>query len=408
MDNLLTTPPAIRPYHSAAKKGARHWSPRSIRTGLLAAGLVTVVLVVSGCQLQQWVENGFKVGPNNSRPPAPVESNWIDYKDPRVKSEEPTNLAEWWRVFNDPALDSLMETAYQQNLTLREAGQRIAAAQAERGIAVGNLFPQTQQAFGEWARFKVSTKTANPFKEQWFQNWNGGFNASWELDFWGRFRRAIEAADAELDSSIENYDDVLVILLSDVATSYTELRTAQERLRFAWLNVVGQYNAYELAANKYLLGAATERDVQQAKQILEQTRASIPQFEIDIRHANNQLCILLGFPPRELTELDVGPYENELLPLKQLIGNRIPKITSIVSQSTKTKEKPGEDMPGLRESDKDTKIANLLKPLEPQHRIPVTPVEVVVGIPADLLRRRPDVRRAERQVAAQSARIGIA
>jgi outer membrane protein TolC len=381
------------------------------KAGWLAACLATTLVSLPGCTtLTEYIHNCFKVGPNYSRPPAPVASEWIDYKDPRVKSEEPTNLGEWWRIFNDPALDSLMETAYQQNLTLREAGQRIAAARAERGIAVGNLFPQTQQGFGDYERVKISSKVANArtLPKHWFQNWDTGINASWELDFWGRFRRAIEAADAELDASIEDYDDVLVILLADVATNYTQIRTSQERLRFAWLNVVGQYNAYHLAVDKYLLGAATERDVQQAKQILEQTRASIPQFEIDIRQANNRLCILLGIPPRELTEFDVGTFENELSPLKQLIGNRIPKIENIVSQFTKTKEKPGEDMPGLLESEKDAKIANLLKPLAPRHRIPVTPVEVVVGIPADLLRRRPDVRRAERQVAAQSARIGIA
>jgi outer membrane protein TolC len=398
-------------WQGANKRGKGRGRDTLRRPIRLAAGIAAALLVLPGCTtLTEYIHNGFKVGPNYSRPPAATASEWIDYKDPRVKSDEPTNLCEWWRVFNDPALDSLMETAYQQNLTLREAGQRIVAARAERGIAVGDLFPQTQQGFGDYERVKISSKVANAFSlpKHWFQNWNTGVSASWELDFWGRFRRAIEAADAELDSSIENYDDVLVILLADVATNYTQLRTAQERLRFAWLNVVGQYNSYELAANKYLLGAATERDVQQAKQILEQTRASIPQFEIDIRQANNQICILLGMPPRELTELEVGTYENELLPLKQLIGNSISKIENIVGQFTKTNEKPGEDLPGLLETEKDAKVADLLKPLAPRQRIPVTPVEVAVGIPADLLRRRPDVRRAERQVAAQSARIGIA
>src|SRR5262249_40773079 len=229
---------------------------------------------------------GFKVGPNYSRPPAPVASEWIDYKDPRVKSEHP-NLFEWWRVFNDPALNALMESAYRQNLTLREAGARILAAQAERGIAVGNLFPQLQQASGDYTRFKLPVTIANPLPRQWFGNWATHLTASWELDFWGRFRRAIEAADADLDASVEDYDNVLVILLADVATNYTQLRTFQERLRVAWLNVVSQYNGYHIAADKYILGATTERDVQQAKQILEQTRALIPQLEVGIREANN-------------------------------------------------------------------------------------------------------------------------
>jgi outer membrane protein TolC len=399
MDKLLPTCSPVR-----AELASRQ---RPVRALILSVFVIGALFLISGCSLQQWVENGFKVGPNYSRPPGPVASEWIDYKDPRVKSTEP-NLAEWWRVFNDPALDSLEESAYQQNLTLREAGERILAAQAQRGIAVGNLFPQTQQAFGDYARFKVSGKVANPLKRQWFQNWDNGVSASWELDFWGRFRRAIEAADAELDASIEDYDDVLVILLADIATNYTDLRTFQERLRFAWLNVAGQYNAYHLTADKFVLGAATERDVQQAKQILEQTRATIPQFETGIRQANNRICILMGIPPRELTELGVGTYENELLPLKEVIGSRTRTVENIVNEFTKTKEKPAEDMPGLLDRSKDAKAASLLKPLQTRHRIPVAPAEVVVGIPADLLRRRPDVRRAERQTAAQSARIGIA
>ncbi len=370
-------------------------------------GPLLATLLGSGCGLQQWVDNGFKVGPNYCKPSAPVASEWIDYQDPRVKSEEP-DLAEWWRVFKDPALDSLIETAYQQNISLRVAGARILEARAQRGVAVGELFPQSQQAFADYQHIGLSRNVANPFPKRWFDNWDGGVAASWELDFWGRFRRAIEAADRELDASVENYDDVMVILLADVATSYTQLRISQDRLRFAWLNVVSQYNAYNLAADKFILGAATERDLQQAKQILEQTRASVPQLEAGIRQANNQLCTLLGIPPRELSEIEVGTYERELMPLKEVTGERIRKIENTVKEFSKNRQQPAEDLPGLLDSTKDPKIASLLKPLEERQRTPVAPEEVVVGIPADLLRRRPDVRRAERQVAAQSARIGIA
>jgi outer membrane protein TolC len=364
-------------------------------------------VLVSGCSLRQWVDNGFKVGPNYCKPPAPVASEWIDYGDPRVKSEKP-DLAEWWRVFKDPALDALIETAYRQNISLREAGARILAARAQRGIAVGEIFPQSQQAFADYQHVGLSRNVANPFPKRWFNNLDAGFAAAWEVDFWGRFRRAIEAADRELDASVENYDDVLVILLADVATSYTQVRINQDRLRYAWLNVVSQYDAYHLAADKYILGAATERDLQQAKQILEQTRALVPQLETGIRQANNQLCTLLGIPPRELSEIEVGTYERELLPLKKVIGERIRKIETTVKEFSKNRQKPVEDLPGLLDTTKDPKVADLLKPLQERQRTPVAPEEVVVGIPADLLRRRPDVRRAERQVAAQSARIGVA
>jgi outer membrane protein TolC len=384
----------------------RSWVPEWPSRRLLAGALLATILG-SGCNLRQWVDNGYKVGPNYCKPPAPVESEWIDYRDPRVKSEAP-DLAEWWRVFQDPVLDSLIEMAYQQNISLRVAGTRILAAQAARGVAVGELFPQVQQAYGDFQSFGLSRNVANPFPKRFFSNWDAGLAAAWEVDFWGRFRRAIEAADGELDASIENYDDVLVILLADVATSYTQVRIFQDRLRYAWLNVVSQYNAYHLTADKYILGAATERDLQQAKQILEQTRALVPQLETGIRQANNQLCILLGIPPHELSEVEVGTYERELAPLKEVTAERIQKIENTVKEFVKNRQKPTEDLPPLLESEKDPTAANLLKPLEDRQRTPVAPPQVVVGIPADLLRRRPDIRRAEREVAAQSARIGIA
>jgi NodT family efflux transporter outer membrane factor (OMF) lipoprotein len=169
------------------------------------------------------------------------------------------------------------------------------------------------------------------------------------LDFWGRFRRAIEAADAELDASVEDYDDVLVILLSDVAASYVQYRTFEQRLAYARSNVEIQRKSYQIAADKFEHGATTERDTQQAKQSLEQTEATIPFLEIGKRQAMNRLSVLLGQPPTNL-EACLGPGAG----------------------------------------------------------VPTTPPDVIVGVPCDLIRRRPDLRRAERQVAAQSARIGIA
>ena len=204
--------------------------------------LVLALAVLSGCchvpggRCRDWWQNGFKVGPNYSRPPAPVASEWIDYADPRVKSEE-QQLCHWWTVFNDPTLNTLIQTAYQQNLTLRVAGARILEARAQLGIARGNLFPQDQFAFGEYSRIKLSENVANPPISAWFSEWTFGVSGSWELDFWGRYRRAIEAADAELDASVEDYDDVLVVLLSDVASNYVQYRTFQQRLTYARANV---------------------------------------------------------------------------------------------------------------------------------------------------------------------------
>lgn len=322
---------------------ARRWW-----TGCWLSCTLLAALFSSGCKLSQWTQNGYKVGPNYCQPPAATASEWIDSRDPRVKSEE-RDLGAWWEAFNDPALNSLIDSAYKQNLSLRAAGTRILAAQAVRGIAVGSLFPQTQQAFADYRRFKASGEVANPIPNAWFQDWAGGFNASWELDLWGRFRRAIEAADAELDVSVENYNDVLVILLADVASNYVQYRTFEQRLIYARQNVAFQATALKLADDKFKAGATTERDVQQARQVLEQTKALIPQLDIGLRQAGNRLCVLLGIPSTD--------------------------IAARVGQSK---------------------------------AIPKAADDVALGIPADLLRRRPDVRRAERQVAAQSARIGIA
>lgn len=302
---------------------------------------------ISGCGLKEWVHNGFKVGPNYCPPVEPVAAAWIDYQDPRVSSSTP-RLADWWNTFNDPTLDQLVRTAHFQNLTLREAGARILEFRARRNFAVGTLFPQLQEAAGGFSHVKTSSNVANPVPNLEFNNLEGGLNASWELDFWGKFRRGIEAADAGLDASIENYDDVLVLLLAEVATAYTDLRTFQQRLRYAQDNVSAQERSLEIAELQLKNGTATELDVQQARTVLEETRSLIPASEAGVRLANNQLCVLLGTPPRDLTaELGEGP-------------------------------------------------------------IPTAAPEVALGIPADLVRRRPDVRRAERELAAQSARIGLA
>ena len=325
---------------------------RRLVLGLLV-GATNLAGVSAYCQAQRgplsnWWQNGCKVGPNYARPAAPIASEWIDYATPKINSREQP-LAAWWTVFNDPTLNRLIQTAYQQNLTLRTAGARILEARAQLGIARGELFPQEQSAFAQYSRNKLSDKVANPPLAQWFSQWDVGLTASWELDFWGRFRRAIEAADAELDASVEDYDDVLVILLSDVAANYIQYRTFEQRIAYARTNVEIQRKSFEIATDRFTNGATTERDTQQSKQVVEQTEALIPVLEIGKRQAANRLCVLLGMPPTNM-EAILGAGSG----------------------------------------------------------VPVTPLDVIVGVPCDLLRRRPDVRRAERQVAAQTARIGVA
>jgi NodT family efflux transporter outer membrane factor (OMF) lipoprotein len=335
-----------RPTRLASKGKSRRF--REYRPfGLFAMAIF--LAVSTGCtSWHDYVANGFKVGPNYCRPAAPVADQWIDDKDPNLSSE-PANDAAWWQTFNDPILDTLIQTAYRQNLTLRAAGLRILEARAQRAIVVGELFPQTQQAFGDYTRNALSANNINNPPNRFYDEWTTGASLAWELDFWGRFRRAIEAADANLDVSVENYDDALILLVSEVAQQYIAVRTAEQRLQYARKNVEDQRISLNLAKLKFQNGATTRLDVTQGQSILDQTESLIPALEAARRQAANQICILLGMPPRNL-----------------------------------------DDMLGAAAA------------------IPTAPPQVALGIPADLLQRRPDVRSAERQVAQQSAQIGIA
>ncbi len=308
---------------------------------------IAIALAAAGCTttLRDWVHNGFKVGPNYCQPPADTAPQWIEQSDQRVQTVPATDC-DWWSVFNDPTLNDLIDTAYQQNVDLKTAGARILQARAQRAIAAGNLFPQSQQAITDYVHAQVPDVIL-PLPGH-FDFWATGLNGSWELDFWGRYRRTVESADAEVGVAVEDYHDVLVMLLSEVATNYVQLRTYQERLQYALANVEIQKKSTQLAVDRFNAGTATELDVRQAKSNQKQTESTIPPYVIGVRQASDELCTLLGMSP--------------------------------------------------------TDLAAKLQPAP----IPKAPIEVAVGIPADLLRRRPDIRSAEREVAAQSARIGVA
>ncbi len=348
-------------------------SPSVLKRFLQAAVVAVPILLLSGCIATgplDWIQNGLKVGPNYCPPPAPLADDWIQASNENVQKR---HIQDWWEVFQDDALNNLIGAAFEQNLNLRTLGTRVLQARAQQAITVGSFFPQTQQASGSFSQIALSHTTFNnpavevgllsntgtaippgtPFGN-FYPDWNVGLNMSWELDFWGRFRRAIESANANLDGSVENYDDALVTLLADVATNYVQFRVAQQRIRIARDNVRIQVGVLALADERFKVGTATRLDVEQARTVLEQTRSTIPAFQITLGQANDTLCTLLGIPPRNL-EPDLGPG---------------PELGS--------------------------------------NPMPNTPVWVAAGIPADLLRQRPDVRSAERQVAVQSAQIGVA
>jgi outer membrane protein TolC len=248
---------------------------------LLVAVLVTAPLWLSGCTM---------VGPDYVRPPAPTAATWIDPGVPAIR-REPADLSVWWTVFNDPVLNALVETAYRQNPSLRAAGVRVLEAQARRGIAIGLLFPQQQETFGSATSNQVSKNRANRqfLSTDEYDDWQVGFDASWELDLWGRFRRGIEAADAELLASVASYDDVLVSLISEVARNYALLRTLEERLGVARANVEIQRRSFEIADAKFKGGTVTELDSAQAAALLHDTEAQVPGLESDLQQTQNTL-----------------------------------------------------------------------------------------------------------------------
>jgi NodT family efflux transporter outer membrane factor (OMF) lipoprotein len=318
---------------------------RSIRNGrkipwLRLATSALALAFVGGCA----------VGPDYIRPQAPEMTEWIEKEDPRIKSE-PADLAAWWERFDDPVLNTLIDIACRQNLSLRIAGIRILEARAQLGIAAGNQYPQLQQLRGDYTRYGLSENTANtrPEIDTGFTEANIAFDAAWELDFWGRFRRGVESGVWNLDASIADYDDILVTLTSEVARTYVVIRTLETRLAIAWENVKLQERSLQIASVRFKGGDVTELDVAQARALLGDTQASIPRLEAQLRQAKNALAVLLGMLP--------GVVEPML----------------------------GEPGP-----------------------IPAAPLDIAVGVPAELLRRRPDIRFAESRMAAQCSLIGVA
>jgi NodT family efflux transporter outer membrane factor (OMF) lipoprotein len=254
-------------------------------------------------------------------------------------------LASWWSTLNDPILTSLLERAIEGNLDLRQARARVLEARARRGVSEAGRFPNVD-ASGSARLIRGSEETGSGEERELYA---AGFDAAWELDLFGGKRRAVEAAEAGLQASEEDLRDVLVSLTAEVALNYVEVRSFQTRLSVAKANLDAQTETYDITKWRFQAGLATQLDVEQAKYGLEQTRANIPGLQIGLEQAKNRLSVLLGQPP--------GSLDDAL-----------------------AEHKP----------------------------IPVAALEVAVGVPADALRRRPDVRRAERQLAARTAQVGVA
>ena len=303
--------------------------------------LLLVALALHGC---------VQLGPDFSTP----STNWIDqWNSPELpqasQQRAQPDFLQWWQVFHDPILDQLIAQADAHNPSLQIAGLRVLEARAALGIAQSGLYPQVQQVTADsFYLERDQSGGALPRDSSGWQS-SAGFNIGWELDFWGRFSRAIEASDATYFATQASYQDVLVLLRAQVADTYYALRTSEARLNIARENAELQKRSYQITERLFNSGNNAELDLQQAKTQYLGTLSTIPELEAQTLRTRNALAVLLGQPPG---------------PLPQLKKNE-----------------------GL---------------------IPLVDTAILQDVPADLLLRRPDVRTAELLAAAQSARIGVA
>ena len=291
------------------------------------------------------------VGPEYMAPQTDVPDAWQRQIESDLESGD-AGLHSWWKTFNDPVLDSLIERGGSGNLTLRQAFARIKQARASLGIARGERFPNLD-ASGAVQHGRLSegssTLVPPPRGGRIDTSRSVGIDTSWEIDFWGRIARSIEAASGTFEASIEDYHAILVLLNSQIAGAYVDLRTFQERLRVAQENVVLQRESLRLARSRARAELAPLLDVRQAEQNLARTESAIPQFEEGIVRGINRLSVLIGSAP--------GTLYDELVEAQPIPA--------------------------------PTEVARVVQPVE-------------------LVRQRPDIRGAERRLAAQTARIGIA
>ena len=295
---------------------------------------------------------GCAVGPNYRAPQPATPDEWHSLPAPAAApAADPAALADWWKTLDDPGLNQLIEQALARNKTAKQAYARVVEARARRGIAAGDFWPTLGASAGS-NRTNSESRVSDPdvgLSGGSDEIYNAGLDSGWELDLFGGKRRSFEASTAQLGASEADLRDVLVTLLGDVALSYVDVRTAQARLTYAERNLEAQRELLDITRWREAAGLATVLEVEQAKSSYEQTRAAIPTVQSTLVQSMNRLAVLTGDPP--------GTLESALVDRKP---------------------------------------------------IPVAPLEIAAGVPADVLRRRPDIRSAERRLAAQTAQVGVA
>jgi outer membrane protein, multidrug efflux system len=318
--------------------------------------LCIIILVFTTSGLLTLV--GCTVGPNYKRPATDLPTHWSSIGEQSAPDGTKIDLAQWWRSFNDPLLNELIVQALSSNLDEKIALSRIHEERAYLVISQAGQFP-TLDLDGSYTRQRYSANT--PFGEfpqaipREENNYEAGFDASWELDIFGGIRRGVEASQAELDASIENLRDVRITLLAEAARDYVAVRALERRLQIARENLRDQSDSLKLTQARFEMGYAPEVDVFQARSLLETTRAQVPELENELSQAIHRISVLLGREPDAL--------EAQLSDMRPI--------------------------PGIGDPD-------------------AIAVRIPAGLPSDLLRRRPDIRGAEREIAAATARVGVA
>ena len=295
---------------------------------------------------------GCAVGPDYRPPQAATPDQWHELPQTGVKVESPDapSLAAWWTTLNDPQLNEFIERALAENKTVKQAYARVVASRAQRAISASGFWPSIgASASASRTESESNFNESGEVVSSVGESYSTGLSASWELDLFGGQRRSYESATAQLGASEADLRDVMVVLLGDVALSYIGVRTAQSRLDYAERNLESQREALDITRWRTDAGLTTVLDVEQANTSYQQTRAQIPSLESSLVQNMNRLAVLTG------------------------------------------------QTPGALEAS-----------LQDRKPIPVAPVEIVAGVPADVLRRRPDIRSAERQLAAQTAQVGVA
>ncbi len=313
-------------------------------------------LLFSGCA---------KLGPDFTPPaPPPLPETY------EGNATEPADLAAWWRRFDDPVLETLVQRAYAQNLDLQSAGLRILQARAALGVAEGLRYPQLQ---------RLSAQAMSAYQGLHADTVGLNFDLAWELDLWGKYARGIESAQASLFASVASYRDILTSIVAEVARSYIAYRTAQERLAYARRNAAIQERVAQMTEIQFNSGNVSELDMQQARTQLYNTRANIPIFEQQAVAAMNALALLLGTTAQEVAPLLGNPLRND-----------------DVARYIATGEG---GHPQLREGGERALSVDL---------VPTAPFDIPHHLPASLLLRRPDLKVAEYQAHAAAAQIGVA